>query len=105
MECYCYLPNMQDKVSVGKTPHERRFGKPLEGPIVPFGSLVEYLLFPQKTSPESNNLERKYSFGIVLGYVLYAGGIWNGDIFVVDLESWKRWTHRKSKLQESMLKR
>ena len=25
-----------------KTPYERRFGKPLKGPIIPFGSLVEY---------------------------------------------------------------
>ena len=27
---------------VGKTPYERRFGKSLNGPIIPFGSLVEY---------------------------------------------------------------
>ena len=27
---------------MGKTPSERRFGKPCEGPSIPFGSLVEY---------------------------------------------------------------
>ena len=37
MECYTYLRNIQDLLSDGKTPYERRFGKPLKGPIIPFG--------------------------------------------------------------------
>ena len=41
MECY-YLRNIQGKLCDGKTPCERRFGEPPEGPIDPFGSLVEY---------------------------------------------------------------
>ena len=32
MACYCYLPNIQDLLSDGKTPHERRFGEPFKGP-------------------------------------------------------------------------
>ena len=42
MECYTYLRNVTDLLSNGKTPYERRFGQPFKGPIVPFGSLVEY---------------------------------------------------------------
>ena len=42
MECYTYLRNVTDLLSDGKTPYERRFGQPLKGPIIPFGSLVEY---------------------------------------------------------------
>ena len=42
MECFKYLRNVTDLLSDGKTPYERRFGKPFEGPIIPFGSLVEY---------------------------------------------------------------
>ena len=42
MECYTYLRNVTDLLSDGKTPHERRFGQPFKGPIIPFGSLVEY---------------------------------------------------------------
>ena len=42
MECYTYLRNVTDLLSDGKTPYERRFGKPFEGPIIPFGSLVDY---------------------------------------------------------------
>ena len=34
MECYTYLRNVTDLVSDGKTPYERRFGQPFEGPII-----------------------------------------------------------------------
>ena len=42
MECYTYLRNATDILSDGKTPYERRFGQPFKGPVIPFGSLVEY---------------------------------------------------------------
>ena len=42
MECHTYLRNVTDFLSNGKTPYERRFGEPFKGPIIPFGSLVEY---------------------------------------------------------------
>ena len=44
VECYTYLRNVTDLLSDGKTPYERRFGQPFEGPTIPFGSLVEYHL-------------------------------------------------------------
>ena len=40
MECFTYLRNVTDLLSDGRTPCERRFGKPFKGPIIPFGSLV-----------------------------------------------------------------
>ena len=42
MECYCYLRNVQDHLSDGKTPCERRFGEPFQGPVNPFGSMMVY---------------------------------------------------------------
>ena len=42
VECCCYLRNVQDFLAVGKTPCERRSGKPFRGPIIPFGAMVEY---------------------------------------------------------------
>ena len=39
----------------------------------------------RKTSQESINLERVLP-GLFLGYALYAGGIWKGDVLVADLE-------------------
>ena len=41
VECYTDLRNVKDQLSDGKTPNERRFGQPFNGPIIPFGSLVE----------------------------------------------------------------
>ena len=42
IECYTYLRNVTDLFSDGKTPYERRFGKPCKRPIISFGSLVGY---------------------------------------------------------------
>ena len=42
MECCCYLRHVQDLLEYGKTPYERRFGEPFEGPVIPFGAMVEY---------------------------------------------------------------
>ena len=42
MECKTYLRNIQDLLSDGKTPYERRLGELFKGPIIPFGSMVEY---------------------------------------------------------------
>ena len=42
VECYCYLRSIEDLLSDGKTPCERRFGEPFQGPAIPFGSMVEY---------------------------------------------------------------
>ena len=42
MECYCYLRNIQDLLSDGKTPYERRFGMPFDGLVIPIGAMVEY---------------------------------------------------------------
>ena len=36
MECYTNLRNVQDLLSDGKIPFERRFGQPFVGPIILF---------------------------------------------------------------------
>ena len=69
MECYTYLRNVTGLISDGKTPYEKRFGQPLNGPIFPFGSLVEH--HPTFWFP---------------GYAMYAGRIWKGGILVADIE-------------------
>ena len=86
MECYTYLRNVQDLLSDGKTPYERRFGKPLKGPIFPFGSLVEYYPISAKDQSRIHQFGKKVLLGLFLGYALYAGGIWKGDVLVADLE-------------------
>ena len=73
MECYTYLRNIQDLLSDGKTPRERRFGKPFQGPIIPFGSLVEY--YPVSVNDQSriHQFGKKVLPGLFLGYALYPG--------------------------------
>ena len=86
MECYTYLRNVTDLLSDGKTPYERRFGQPLKGPIIPFGSLVEFHPITAKDQSRIHQFGKKVLPGLFLGYALYAGGIWKGDVLVADLE-------------------
>ena len=86
MECYTDLRNIQDLLSDGKTPYERRFGKPFKGPIIPFGSLVEYYPISAKDQSRIHQFGKKVLPGLFVGYALYAGGIWKGDVLVADLE-------------------
>ena len=69
---------------IGKTPYEIRFGKPFKGPIIPFGSLVEYYPISAKDQSRIHQFGKKVLPGLFLGYALYAGGIWKGDILVAD---------------------
>ena len=59
MECFSCLRNIQDLLSDGKTPHERRFGEPFKGPIIPFSYWLNITLFLRRTSQESISLERE----------------------------------------------
>ena len=86
MECFTYLRNNHDLLSNGKTPYERRFGKPLKGPIIPFGSLVGYYSISAKDQSRIHQFGKKVLPGSFLGYALYAGGTWKGDVLIADLE-------------------
>ena len=86
MECYCHLRYIQDKLSDGKTPQERRFGEPFKGPIVPFGLLVECHPLSTKDQSRTHQFGKNVLRGIFRGYVLYVGRIWKGDIMVEDIE-------------------
>ena len=62
MECYTYLRNVTDLLSDGKTPYERRFGQPFKGPIIPFGSLVEYHLITAKDQTRIHQFGKNLSW-------------------------------------------
>ena len=82
MECYTYLRNVTDLLSDGKTPYERRFGQRFKGPIIPFGSLVEYYPISAKDQSRIHQFGKNVLPGLFLGYALYAGEIWKGDVLV-----------------------
>ena len=73
MECYTYPRNTQDLLSYGKTPCERSFGQPFKGPIITFGSLVEYYPISAKDQSRIHQFGKKVLPGLFLGYALYAG--------------------------------
>ena len=78
--------NIQDLLSDGKTPYERRFGMPFNGPAIPFGAMVEYHHIYAKDQPRLHQFGPKVLPGIFLGYALFAEGIWKRDIMVADIE-------------------
>ena len=86
MECYCFLRNIQDLLSDGRTPYERGFGMPFNGPVIPSGAMVEYHPISAMDISRLHQFDSKVFPGIFLGYALYAGGIWKGDIVVADDE-------------------
>ena len=73
--------DIQDLLSDRKTPYERRFGTPFNGPVIPFGPMVE-------TSPYFCERLRSKSLArfFFLVYALHAGGIWKGDALIADIE-------------------
>ena len=72
MECYTYLRNVTDLFSDGNTLHERRFGMPFNGPVIPFGAMVEYHPISAKDQSRLHQFGAEVLPGIFLGYALYA---------------------------------
>ena len=72
MECFTYLRNVTDLLSDGKTPYERRFGQPFKGPIIPFGSLVEYYPITAKDQSRIHQFGKKVLPGLFLACALHA---------------------------------
>ena len=79
-EYFCYLRNIQDLLSDGKTPYERRFGIPFNGPVIPFGAMVECHFISVKDPSRLDQFGAKVLPGKFFGYV----AIWR-DIMVADI--------------------
>ena len=69
---------------MGKHPNEQRFGEPFEGPIIPFGSMVEYHPISAK------DLSRLHQFGKKVLPWIFLGYVWKRDILVADIEELER---------------
>ena len=86
--CYCFLRSFQDLFSDGRKPHERPFGIPFNGPVIPSGAIVEHHLYfcerpIENTSIWSKSLARNISrLCIVRG----RGRIWKEDILIADIQ-------------------
>ena len=85
MVCYCYLRNVQDLFSDGKTPYEWRFGMPFNGPVIPFGAMVEYHAYLCEGHIEITSIWSK-SLARYIPRLCIAQ----------TLKNWRRWTHQNS---------
>ena len=71
---------------MGRRPMKDVFGQPFKGPIIPFGSFVEYHPITAKDQSRIHQFGKKVLLGLFFGYALYAERIWKGDVLVADLE-------------------
>ena len=58
----------------GKTPYERTYGESFQGPIVPFGALVEYLPHSQRVKARIYQCGKKVLLGISSRICVDRGG-------------------------------
>ena len=62
---------------------------PCNGPVIPFGAMVEYHPFFARDQSRLHHFGANVLPGIFLGYALYAARIWKGDIMAADIEELK----------------
>ena len=95
MQFYCHLRNVEDLLSDGKTPHERRFEEPSSGQVILFVPMAENHPISAKDQARRDQYGKKVFPEIFVGYALHAEGIWKGDILVSDVEEFASETHAR----------
>ena len=70
----------------GKRASEKRYGMTFDGPSIPFGTLIEYILITAKDKSRIHQFGQKTLKGIFLGFVLRAVGGWSGDLMIAGYE-------------------
>ena len=74
MECSCSLRHIQDSLAIGRTPCEKRFTAPLNGPIRPFGrENVSQTHLTKQTKHRLHQLGEKMLSRILTGGPAYGG--------------------------------
>ena len=74
----CYL--------MGRRPMKDVFGQPFKGPIIPFGSLVEYHILLRRDQSRIHQFGKKVLPGFSSDTLSTRRRIWKGDVLVADLE-------------------
>ena len=86
-------------------PSERRFGESFTGPVIPFGSMVEYHPISAEDLSRIHQFGKKVLRGIFLGYALYAGESGKETFWLQILWSWNTLARQKSMPEDSMRKK
>ena len=85
--------------------HKRLFGEPFKGPIIPFGSLVEYYPISAKDHSIIHQFGKKVLPGLFLDTRCTRVEFGRVTYWLHTLRSWRRWTHRKSTRKDSTRER
>ena len=87
VECYCYLRNIQDLLSDGKTPYERRFGVTMKWTSYPVWSNDRISPYVCKRLVETTSIWSK-SVAKCIPWIFAVRGenLEEGDIMVADVE-------------------
>jgi hypothetical protein len=83
MLCQSYNAVHQDSKS-NRNPHFAKFGKEFRGPKLPFGAKVYYRPSAAAASSEQQKISPATRVAIFVGYRMQTGGIWSGQILVLD---------------------
>jgi hypothetical protein len=76
---------MQNVLATGgdKSLWELRFGSKFDGPLIPFGCLVDYWNGPRKKNKEGLRFDPTSSPGLFLGYAIHPESMWRREFIVV----------------------
>ena len=97
MECYCYLRNIQDLLSDGKTPYERRFGMPFKGPVNRLDQWSNITVSLRKTYLDCISLEQKSCQEYSSVMYCTRGESEKETLWSQTLMNWRRWTYQNSR--------
>ena len=104
MERCCYLRNIQDKLSDGKTSYERRSRMPFNGPVIPFGAMVDCHPISAKDQSGLHQFGSKVLPGIPRLCIACGGASGKETLWSQTLKNWRIWTHLKFMPEGSMQK-
>ena len=79
---WCFMQNV---LATGgdKSLWELRFGSKFDGPLIPFGCLVDYWNGPRKKNKEGLRFDPTSSPGLFLGYAIHPESMWRREFIVV----------------------
>ena len=78
---WCFMQNVS-ATGDEPTPWELRFGSKFDGPMIPFGCLVDYWNGPRKKNKEGLRFEPTSSPGLFLGYAIHPEFSWRKEFMV-----------------------
>ena len=88
---------------IGKPLYERRFGEPIKGPIIPFGTVAEHHPISMRDQSRLHQFGKKVPSGICQD--IHCLRMKFGKETFRLLQNWRNWTHQKFVHDESMSKK